>query len=393
MRTIFDDFYKRVGIDTTPHFRIFAAFFIYAFGLGGFFPRLPEIRTQMGVGESALGLALIGIAAGTMTSLTFIVPKIERFGYRRALLLMLPVAPIFIAIASHTDSPIEMFIALFGAGLVIGCVETIVNVEADRIEFQMKRRIMNRSHAFWSIGFFCAGSFSASVTYLGWSPQMQLWVTVLMAFVLSAVLLGRFTQAPARVSEKPAQETPKWASPTRGILMLVGVCASALLLEGAGFDWSAIYMRDVFNSEAAFAATAVSVVAFTQAFTRFLADSFVHRFGPVPVARILIVILLIGATTVSFAPTPFAALTGFALLGIGCSAIFPLAMSAAAKRTDRPSEINVAAMAQNGFIIFLLAPPILGFVAEHFGIRWSFGISIPLILISLMTVGALAEKK
>jgi MFS family permease len=31
-----------------------------------------------------------------------------------------------------------------------------------------------------------------------------------------------------------------------------------------------------------------------------------------------------------------------------------------------------------------LAPPLLGFIAEHLGIRWSFGIALPLIVISLL---------
>lgn len=41
---------------------------------------------------------------------------------------------------------------------------------------------------------------------------------------------------------------------------------------------------------------------------------------------------------------------------------------------------------------FLLGPPRLGYIAEHFGIRWSFGISIPLIILSLIFTDALGKK-
>ena len=79
-------------------------------------------------------------------------------------------------------------------------------------------------------------------------------------------------------------------------------------------------------------------------------------------------------------------------MGIGSSAIFPLAMSAAAQRTDRPAAFNVAALAQTSFLTFMLAPPILGFIAEHWGITWSFGIGLPLVLLSFIFTGALASN-
>ena len=86
------------------------------------------------------------------------------------------------------------------------------------------------------------------------------------------------------------------------------------------------------------------------------------------------------------------ALIGFALMGVGTSVIFPLAMSAAAQRTDRPAATNVAAVAQLSFVAFLLGPPLLGFVAEHIDIRWSFGIVLPLVVVSILCAGALGSK-
>jgi MFS family permease len=70
-------------------------------------------------------------------------------------------------------------------------------------------------------------------------------------------------------------------------------------------------------------------------------------------------------------------------MGVGTSVMFPLAMSAAAQRTDRPAATNVAALAQISFVGFLLGPPLLGFVAEHWGIRWTFGLGLPLVVLSL----------
>jgi MFS family permease len=86
---------------------------------------------------------------------------------------------------------------------------------------------------------------------------------------------------------------------------------------------------------------------------------------------------------VVLAPHPVVAYVGFALMGAGTSVVFPLAMSAAAQRHDRPAAINVAALSQLAFTAFLLAPPLLGLVAEAMGIRWAFGVCLPLVLLSL----------
>jgi MFS family permease len=86
------------------------------------------------------------------------------------------------------------------------------------------------------------------------------------------------------------------------------------------------------------------------------------------------------------------ALAGFALLGAGCSAVYPLAVSAAAQRTDRPAAVNVAAIGQVTFIVFFLAPPLLGFVAQYLGIRNSYLICLPVIALGLLAIPALQGK-
>jgi MFS family permease len=375
----------RFGLPMPQHRRVFACFFLYSFCMGGFFPRLAEIQRAMGVGEGALGLALIGVAAGTLISLTFGAHVIERMGHRRTLLGLLPVLPLFYAAAAHAPTPLVMFACLFPAGILVGAIEVVVNLEADRVEHQTGRRIMNRSHAFWSIGFFSASAIGALMAYLGVSPQMHLAGVVLLCMAAAVLLLGRFEAAPLREADHSHAEAepPRFATPTAAILVLVVVTLPAMVLEGAGFDWSAIYMRDVFDMSAFWGGVAVATGAAAQALMRYFADGFVERHTPVFVARALLSVLTVGDVLVFVSPVPWLSLMGFAMLGVGSSAIFPLAMSAAAQRTDRPSTVNVSSLAQTAFVSFLLAPPLLGFVAQSFGIRWSFGIALPLVIASL----------
>lgn len=381
----------RVGFELPPQQRIYGGFFIYSFCMGSLPPRLPDIQRAMGVEEGALGFGLIGAAVGTLISLSLAGPWLERIGYRRSILTLIPLLALFYAIASFATGPLAFFVLLLPVGIAIGGIEIILNLEADRTEHLIGHRIMNRCHAFWSFGFFSAGMVSAGIAQTGLAVQTHLLLMVPLVVLGVALLLGRFEPAPHRTGTS-TEQTKGFAWPTMAIMILVIVTLSAMIMEGAGIDWAAIYMRDEFEVTPFLAGLAVALGALTQALTRFFVDPFVERYSPTLVSRVLLSILLVGTLLIFLATSDWMALAGFALCGVGTSAIFPLAMSAAAQRTDRPAATNVASLAQTSFTAFLLGPPLLGYVAEHFGIRWSFGIGIPLIILSLIFADALGKK-
>jgi MFS family permease len=379
------------GLTLAPQHRVYAAFAIYSFSLGNIFPRLPQIQHAMGIGEAALGFGLLGIPIGTLIALTFAAPFLERIGFRRALLTAIPLVAVFFWIATFAPSPMVLFALLLPAGLTIGCIELMINLEADRTEHAVGFRIMNRAHAFWSIGFFAAGLFGAGMGQLGLSPQLHLLIAIPLSLLGTLLLLGRFTPSPNRAGTN-TEAAPRFAIPSAAILLLVGVTLCSMLMEGASTDWSAIYMRNLFNPGPFVSGIAVATFAFFQATARFFADRFVERYSPTTVARALLAVLFVATLGVFASPDPMLSLVGFALIGLGTSVIFPLAMSAAAQRSDRPAAINVAALAQISFVVFLLAPPLLGGIAQTWGIRWSYGIGLPLIVLAFVLAGALGRR-
>jgi len=381
----------KFGLDLPPQQRVYAGFCVYSFCMGSLPPRLPDLQRMMQIKEGLLGFGLIGTAAGTLVSLSFSGPILERIGYRRSILTLIPLLALLYAIASFADGSLAFFLLLFPVGIVIGGIEIILNLEADRTEHLIGHRIMNRAHAFWSFGFFSAGIISALVAQSGLSPRIHLFLMVPVVTLGVVSILGRFDPAPHRTgtsNEKP----PQVAVPTMAIMALVAVTLSAMIMEGAGIDWAAIYMRDVFAVPPFLSGFAVALGAGAQALTRFFADPFVERYSPTAVSRALLRVLGVGALLVFFAPSDWLALVGFAMMGVGTSVIFPLAMSAAAQLTDRPASTNVASLAQISFVAFLLGPPLLGYVAEHFGIRWSFGIGLPLVILSIACAKALGKQ-
>lgn len=372
------------------HNKVFLGFYLYSIVLGGIFPRLGELQTKMNAGEGALGLGLLGFALGTQISLMLAGNLIEKLGHRTILLACIPLLGAAEVISTLAPTISVFFGCLMLAGLSIGALEIVINLEADRAELQLGKRLMSRAHAFWSFGFFTAGFLGAIAAQLEISPTLHLAVQVALVSLVAYLFLSDFTPAPARVSTEEAP--PRFVRPSIGILALVAFTLSAMLLEGAGADWSVIYMRDTFSEAAFFNGMAFTIGALAQAITRYFADAVIDRHGPLKVSRILIIILGAGAVLVFASVSPYLSLLGFAMMGIGTSSIFPLAMSAAAQRTDRPAATNVAALAQLSFIVFLIAPPVLGYIAEHVGIRYSFGIALPLVVVSWFSARSLVAK-
>ncbi len=381
-----------IGFNLQPHHRIFAAFFLHAFAMGSIFPRMADVKQNMGVGDQILGLSLIGVPVGTMLALTFATPWIERLGFRRTILTAIPCVAIGYALAVHAIYPPLFFLALLPIGFLIGCIEIVLNTEADRVEHLVGRRIMNRAHSFWSFGFFAAGLCGAAMGQAAISPQLGLALIAPAIAIGVVTFLGKFEHSPTRVAESGI-ERPKFSFPSMAILSLVTVTIAAMLMEGAGIDWSAIYMQTMFGSGPFVVGIAVATVALSQAITRFFADAYIETHSPAKVSRLLSGVLFMGTVIVFLSINPAMSLLGFALIGIGNSAMFPLAVSAAAQMTDRPSAINVASMVQTSFMIFLIGPPLLGSLGQYFGTPWIYGIGAPLAILSWFTAETLGGKK
>jgi MFS family permease len=389
--SFFGKSHMRFGLQIAPRLRVCAMFFIYALVLGGIYPRLGDLQRGMNIEEGALGAALAGMAIGTQIAFMFVAPLLARFGHRAALLICIPMLGIAETVAALSPSPMVFFLVLIVAGLFVGTIELVINLEADRTEHLLGRRLMNRAHAFWSFGFFAAGLIAALAKQSGIGALLHLGGMAVLALVLTIVVFARFEQAKPRLaSDGPP---PRLVRPTMGILLVVAFTLSAMLMEGAGIDWSVIYMRDVFATAPLVNGLAFALGALSMAVARFFADGFIDRFGPFHVARVMVLILGAGTALVAFAPYPLVALFGFVLIGAGGSVMFPMAISAAAQRTDRPAATNVAALAQIAFVTFLVAPPLLGFVAERFGIRVSFGLGLPLVVLSWFMLFVLRPPK
>ena len=376
-----------------PQHRLYACFFLFAVTTGALMARLPDVQTHLGVSESQLGLTMIGMAIGSLISLTFGASVIGKLGVRTtAFATVLGPALLFALIPWLGVAP-AVFGVLFAAGLLSGALEINLNVEIDRLEMHTGGRFMNRAHGFWSVGFFATALAGAGIRQSGLSVEAHLGLVALLVVLVGGYMIWGIVPAPAP-QRTQSEQTNRIAFPHWGLLPLCLIGFAAFLVEGAGIDWSAIYMRDVFSAEPFVGGMGLTLFAFFMAVMRLMADPVVTRFGPRNVAMVLLSLASIGVLMVGYAPMPGVALAGFALMGIGCSAVYPLAVSAAAQRTDRPAAVNVAALGQVSFVVFFLAPPLLGFVAEYMGIRNSYLLCLPLLLAGLWASSfALSKRK
>lgn len=375
-----------------PQHRTYLAFFLIAISTGAFLARIPDLQVMLDINKAQLGFTLIGLAVGALVSLTFSSPIVVRLGAKTTLAITIFGTAFLLSLAPFMPNAPAVFCLLVLVGILGGAFEINLNVEIGRIEAQLGFGIMNRAHGFWSVGFFVTAISASFIRQAGISMQTHLHMVLALVVVLGVINVVGMKNAPA-IKGTEEETAPHFALPTLGLMPLCIIGLSAFLVEGASIDWSAIYMRDVFNSEPLIGGTGLTLFAGFMALARLLADPVVDRYGARPVAVVMLATAASGIAMVWLAPHAYVALAGFALMGGGCSAVYPMAVTAAARRTDRPSVINVAALAQMSFVVFFLAPPLLGFVAEHWGMRNAYLVCLPLIIGSLLASGALAPKR
>ena len=378
-------------IKENPHQIVFVGFFIYAFSLGAMFPRLDDIQTSLQIDKAELGLLLLCIPLGLQITLLFADRLVRAISLKNVICLGIPSICFtqFAAVAVNQIAFFAFFLIICGAFVAV--VELAINLEADRVEHALGSRIMNRSHAFWSIGFFSAAVVGALFSQFKVMLEIHFLLVCGIAFLISKIIFEDYIVASPRHTN--VTTIKKFSLPTGPIFVMVLFTMSAMLVEGASIDWSVIFMREIHSASPFISGFSLAMAAFSQALVRFFGDNLLNKFGPILISVASLFFMFLGIFLVVLSNSSTLAIFGFLFLGAGSAVIFPMAISIAASRSDRPAETNVASLTQFAFGMFLLGPPILGFVGEAYSLRWSFSLCIPLLILSCLMLLIMIKKE
>lgn len=367
------------------------AFICQALATGSMFTRIPDFQAGLGVDAGVLGLCLLGQPVGAI--LTFLVSSrlIEAAGTRVVLLWGIPLAALLVALMPVAPTPWLLFLVFALYGVTFAMTNVAMNVEADRVEAATGKRLMNSCHGIWSIGQLVTVSVGALARGLGVPAALHLGLIVPVILVAVLVIVWPMQGAPARAHTRAGPQRGI-SLPTLATVLLVGYAIGGAILEAAARNWSVIFMRDSFVAPEWVDTLTLPAFIGATVIGRLLADQFITRYGPVRFARVLGGISLLGLALVVVSPNLVVALIGFAFVGLGVCVSFPLSTSAAARLGDRPASENVAALTMTTQITLLGTPALLGWVAANFGIRSTFIVVVPVVVLAIYLAKFLAPR-
>lgn len=377
----------------SSEYTIMGIFFFQAFAGGGMFARIPDMQLKLGLDAGELGLALMGQPLGAILTFVFASVIIEKIGTRILLLCGVPALSVSVVLLALAPSAALLTVGFMLFGISFAISNVAMNVEADRVEAATGNRVMNRCHGLWSIGFLVASLLGVLARGIELSTFYH-FLAILPLVAIAALLIFVPMQASPPRAHKGAEPKKKkvFVSPTLTTFLLVGFGLSAVLVEGGTRSWSVIYMRDTFSAPDWIDTLTLPAFLLTMALGRMFSDGWITRFGPVRVAVTLLLVGLAGLSMVIFAQFLAAAIIGFGLMGVGICVIYPLTLSAAAQVGDRPSSQNVASVTMITSLANLAAPGMMGAVANSYGIRASFAVLAPMLIMSLVLSRMLKPK-
>jgi MFS family permease len=348
-----------------------AVFFVNGALFANWVARVPAVKDAVGAGTGALGVALLGIAVGSLLTMPMAGRWCDRYGSGRVVLVTGLATALALQAPAHVQRPVTLGLALVLYGAAFGALDVAMNVQAVAVVRRLERPIMPWFHAAFSLGGLTGALVGAGAAGVGVSPA---WHFALVTVATAAVVLAA---RPHLLPPEPAQhdrtDAPVVGRRRRRVpLLLVGlgaIAASAAVGEGGMADWAALFLRDVRDTGAGFAALGYAAFSVAMTAGRLGGEKAIGRFGPMRVLRYGGLAAASGIVATVVVPSPVVALVGFALVGIGFSCAFPVALTTAGESGTGSGGSEIATVSVIGYLGFLAGPPLIGLLAEVVGLR------------------------
>ncbi|MDO5711843.1 MAG: MFS transporter, partial [Micrococcales bacterium] len=165
----------------------------------------------------------------------------------------------------------------------------------------------------------------------------------------------------------------------------------AAFTEGAANDWISVAFVDGYDLPTWAGVLGFATFLSFMTLGRLVGASMLDRWGRTPVLRAMFIASGIGSLGVVFG-TPALAYLGAAVWGFGVSLGFPVGMSAAADE-PRHAAVRVSVVSTIAYGAFLIGPPGLGFLGDHWGVLRSLSVVSAMLLIALLALPAMRQPE
>ncbi|MFF2050468.1 MFS transporter [Leifsonia sp. NPDC058194] len=378
---------------------LFALFFLPGITIASWVTRTPDVRDLLGASTAEMGLVLFGLSAGSMIGILCSGALVSRFGSRPVIavgtsLIAAGSATIGIGAALGSAPLVALGLGLFGLGM--GGGEIAMNIEGAEVERALGRSTLPALHGCFSLGTVVGAVIGMLLTAIAFPVVVHL-VVVAVIVVAGLVVAIRFIPAPlpravrvaASAADGPRRRPQVWKDPR---LLLIGFLILALAMaEGSANDWLPLVMVDGHGFDAALGSAVFAAFAAAMTAGRFVGGRFVDRFGSAAVLCASAIVGAIGLALVIFVDDQIVAAVAAVLWGLGASLGFPVALSAAGESGEHP-EARVALAATIGYVAFLVGPPLLGFLGDHFGLRHALIVVLALVALAAFAAPATARR-
>ena len=352
-------------------------FFIMAFFVGLWTIRIPTIKDQINTDYFGIGLVMATFAIGSIIAMVF-ANNVIKMSSTRTVLLYTSILQAILWLPTPFISSLQMFMFFsFIFGLCYGSFEISCNLYASNLEKREKKSMMSGFHAFWSLGVL-TGSIATSL-FLEWNisflNNVITYVIILLPLNIFIVLRLHVDQ----IENTENKHTIFFIWPLL-IFILALIAMVNALTEGSVDAWGALYMRDFIQADGFLIGLATVSFNIFMVIGRLSGDWIRDRIGVYNFLTILFITSILSLYILYSFDSILAALCGFALLGIGTSAIIPIAYSLAGKAEGVDSGAAIAIISIAVYGTFMGAPATLGIIANNYGVNSIF---FPILIIFL----------
>ncbi|GAB3554113.1 MFS transporter [Spirosoma fluminis] len=351
--------------------------------LGSWVAHIPYVKDKLHLSDAQLGFLLFAMPVGLLIMNPFTGWIIARLGEARSCFWSAIALTFAVCIPLNAPNAIIMAIGLFLMGVSAALINVAMNTSATNLERAQGIAIMSSCHGMWSLGGLIGSGIAGAVIALHVSPQIHIMVMAALILGLTFLLQPQLAKIPSSSRSESGEKTgSSFVKPNLDLLLMILIGLAIAMGEGVALDWSAVYLRQTLGASSQIAALGFASFSLTMTGFRLFGDAIIPKIGG---KRWLFFGGLLGAVGLLVAialPYPATALLGFALLGAGCSLGAPILYGASMRIPGIPPAAGLATFATFSFIGFLAGPPVIGFVAEAFGLYYGLAFVALILLIS-----------